>query len=296
MGTPAFAVPALQALAAGGHSIIAVYTRAPKPAGRGNALLRSPVHDCATAMGVPVLTPHSLRDADAQAEFASFGADVAVVAAYGLILPQAVLDAPQRGCLNIHASLLPRWRGAAPIQRAILAGDDLTGVTIMQMEAGLDTGPMIRTAQTPVAGKTAGGLTDELATLGAALVTAVIGAEWAAHPQPGAGVSLAPKISKAEARLDFSLPAVQVERAVRAFNPAPGAWCEIGGERLKILAAEVVAGNFEPGVVEDALVIGSAAGALRPLVVQRAGKPAMAVRDLLNGWPIAPGTVVNAST
>jgi methionyl-tRNA formyltransferase len=294
MGTPAFAVPALQALAATGHDIIAAYTRAPKPAGRGKALLRSAVHDCAASMGVPVLVPHSLRDLAAQAEFAALAADVAVVAAYGLILPQAVLDAPTRGCLNIHASLLPRWRGAAPIQRAILAGDTLTGVTIMQMEAGLDTGPMIRKAQTPVAGNTAGSLTAELANMGAALVTAVVDGAWTAEPQPDAGVTLAPKISKAEARLDFSQPAVLLERAVRAFNPAPGAWCEIGGERLKILSAEVVAGDFRPGVLGDGLVIGSALGGLRPLIVQRAGKPAMRVRDLLNGWPIAPGTLVNA--
>jgi methionyl-tRNA formyltransferase len=294
MGTPAFAVPALQALAAAGHDIAAAYTRAPRPAGRGKALLRSAVHDCAQAMGVPVLTPRSLRDPDAQTAFAAFAADVAVVAAYGLILPQAVLDAPVRGCLNIHASLLPRWRGAAPIQRAILAGDAMTGVTIMQMEAGLDTGPMICTMPVPIAGKTAGALTDELAGLGAARITDVLKAPWMAHAQPGVGVTLAPKIDKAEARLDFNLGAAQLERAVRAFNPAPGAWCEIAGERLKILAASVIAGSFEAGVTAEGLVIGTPDGGLRPLLVQRAGKPAMAVRDLLNGWAIAPGTRVNA--
>jgi methionyl-tRNA formyltransferase len=241
-------------------------------------------------LGIPVHTPRTLRDADEQAQFGALGADVAVVAAYGLLLPQAVLDAPMRGCLNVHASLLPRWRGAAPIQRAILAGDSVTGVTIMAMEAGLDTGPMILRGETAVAGKTAGALTAELAAMGAALMVEALAGDLMSTPQPETGVTLAPKITKAEARLDFSLPAAVLERSVRAFNPAPGAWCEVAGERLKILAADVVASNAPPGRIGDGLVIGTGDGGLAPTLVQRAGKPVMAVRDLLNGWTIAPGT------
>ncbi len=294
MGTPAFAVPALDALAAAGHDIVAVYTRAPQPAGRGKALAKSAVQLRAEALGLPVITPRTLKDADAQAVFAAHGADVAVVAAYGLLLPQPVLDAPRLGCINIHASLLPRWRGAAPIQRAILAGDAMTGVTIMQMEAGLDTGPTIAIAATPVAGKTAGALTGELAVMGAELLLAALAGPLDATLQPGEGVTLAPKIAKAEARLDFTTPAVALERAVRAFNPAPGVWTMIGGERLKILAAEVVPGDFVPGVIADGqLTIGTGDGALRPSWVQRAGKPAMATADLLNGWSLPPGTPVD---
>ena len=294
MGTPPFAVPALQRLVADGHHVVAAYTRAPQPAGRGKPLARSAVHVAAEGLGSPVRTPATLRDAEEQAAFAALGADVAVVAAYGLILPRAILEAPARGCLNIHASLLPRWRGAAPIQRAILAGDAVTGVTIMQMEAGLDTGPMISRVETPVAGKTAGDLTAELAALGAAAMADVLaGGSWAATPQPADGVTLAPKIAKAEAALDFSLPAAVLARAVRAFNPAPGAFCSVLGERLKILAAEVVPGAFEPGRVGDGLLIGTGDGALQPILVQRAGKPAMATEALLNGWAVPPGTRID---
>ncbi len=291
MGTPPFAVPALDALVAAGHTIVAVYTRAPQPAGRGKPLARSAVHQRAEALGIPVLTPKSLKNAPEQAEFAAFDADVAVVAAYGLLLPPAILAAPRLGCLNIHASLLPRWRGAAPIQRAILAGDEQTGVTIMQMEAGLDTGPMILSQATPIARKTSGELTEELAMIGAELMVRALAGSLAATPQPETGVTLAPKIQKAETRLDFQQPALAVERAIRAWNPAPGGWTEVHSERLKILSAEVVAGESSPGVVLDsALTIGTSEGAIRPLLVQRAGKPAMPVRALLNGWPIPPGT------
>jgi methionyl-tRNA formyltransferase len=294
MGTPGFAVPALDALSAAGHDVVAVYTRAPQPAGRGKALAKSAVHLRAEALGLPVLTPRTLKDAEVQAQFAGHAADVAVVAAYGLLLPQPVLDAPRCGCINIHASLLPRWRGAAPIQRAILAGDAQTGVTIMQMEAGLDTGPMISAATTAVGDKTAGALTQELAAMGAALLVTALDGPLAGVAQPAEGVTLAPKIAKAEARLDFRRPANELERAVRAFNPAPGAWTQIGGERLKILAATVVAGAFTAGVIADTqLTIGTSDGGLRPLVVQRAGKPAMATADLLRGWPIAPGVSVD---
>ncbi len=293
MGTPDFAVTALDALVAAGHDVIAVYTRAPKPAGRGKTLTRSPVHACAEALGIAVHTPRTLRDLPEQARFAALGADVAVVAAYGLLLPQAVLDAPAFGCINIHASLLPRWRGAAPIQRAILAGDVMTGVTIMQMEAGLDTGPMLLTGETPVDGKTAGNLTAELATLGATLMVQVLAGNYQPVPQPTGGVTHAAKIDKAEARLDLALPAAQLERAIRAFNPAPGAHVEIMGERLRILAADTVPAPAAPGLtLDDRLLIGTGAEALRPTLVQRAGKPAMGLRDLLNGWRIPAGTPI----
>ncbi len=241
MGTPEFSVPVLQALVDAGRDVVASYSQPPRRAGRGKALTPSPVQARAEALGIAVRTPVSLRDADAQAEFAGFAADVAVVAAYGLILPRAVLDAPVRGCLNVHASLLPRWRGAAPIQRAILAGDAATGVCIMQMEAGLDTGPVLLRDATPVAGKTAGALTDELSAMGARLMVTVLADldGFAPVVQPEDGVTYAAKIDKAEARLDFGRSAETVERQVRAFNPVPGAFFEFQGERIKVLAAEI---------------------------------------------------------
>ncbi len=295
MGTPLFAVPALDALVAAGHEIVAVYTRAPKPAGRGKQLQMSPVHARAEALGIPVLTPRTFRDPAAVAEFLDLaaGVDVATVAAYGLILPPAVLAGPRLGCLNIHGSILPRWRGAAPIQRAILAGDAVTGVTIMQMEAGLDTGPMLACQETPVAGKTSGDLFAELAVIGADLLVEVLANPRAGVPQPADGVTIAARIDKAESHLDCALPAVALERMVRAFNPAPGAWLTIGGERVKILAAAVEPAAAAPGVtLDDRLLIGTADGALRPLVVQRAGKPAMPANALLNGWRVPAGTAV----
>ena len=293
MGTPAFAVPTLDALVAAGHEIVAVYTQPPRPAARGKALTRSPVHLRAEALGLPVRTPVNFRGEDDRAAFAALGLEAAVVAAYGLILPEAALAAPARGCLNVHASLLPRWRGAAPIQRAILAGDAETGVTIMQMEKGLDTGPMLLRAATAIGAKTAGELTAELAGLGAALMVRTLAQldTLRAAPQPAEGATYAPKVDKAEARLDLTRPAAEVERAVRAFNPAPGAFVAIGGERLKILAAEVVEQSGAPGTVLDtALTLACGSGALRPTLVQRAGKPAMPTAALLNGWPVAPGT------
>ena len=293
MGTPDFAVPALDALAAAGHDIVAVYSQPPRPAGRGKGVHPSPVHARAQEMGIEVRTPVSLKGAEEQAAFAALDADIAVVAAYGLILPRPVLDAPRHGCLNIHASLLPRWRGAAPIQRAILAGDNVTGVTIMAMEAGLDTGPMLAETHTPVDGKTAGELTDELARSGAALVVRVLDAldDFAPAPQPEDGVTYARKIAKTEARIDFATGAAQVERQIRAFNPAPGAFFLLAGERFKILEAQVEATSGAPGtVLDEALLIGCGTGSIRPLLVQRAGKGAMAVADLLRGFPIAAGT------
>ncbi len=295
MGTPDFAVPTLHALIAAGHEVVAVYSQPPRPAGRGHKLQPSPVHRAAQAAGIAVLTPASLKSAEEQAAFAAHRADVAVVAAYGLILPRAVLDAPGHGCLNVHGSILPRWRGAAPVQRAILAGDEATGVTIMQMEAGLDTGPMRLIVRTPVAGKTTGELTAELAELGARAMVAVL-SDMAAHPpvpQPDDGVTYAAKIDKAESRLDFARPAPMLERQVRAFAPAPGAFFEMAGERYRVLAAQVAdhGQDAEPGtVIDDRLTIACGSGALRPTLVQRAGRPAMAVEALLRGYPVPAGT------
>lgn len=298
MGTPPFAVPTLAALHGAGHDIAAVYSQPPRPAQRGKKVQQSAVHEWAEAHGLPVRTPTSLRGAAAQAEFAAFDADIAVVAAYGLILPQAVLDAPTHGCLNVHGSILPRWRGAAPVQRAILAGDAETGVTIMQMDAGLDTGGMRLMGWTPTTGKTAGELTSELADMGAALMLEVLADLYAhpAQPQPEDGALYAPKIDKSEARLDFLLSAVQVERAVRAFNPVPGAFFELEGERYKLLAAEVVPPadvqqGMPPGVtLDDRLTIACNPGAVRVTRIQRAGKPAMSAEELLRGRPMPAGT------
>lgn len=300
MGTPAFAVPALDALHAAGHTIIAAYTRAPQPAGRGKSLQKSPVHLRAEMLDIAVHTPKSLRVADVQATFAAHSADVAVVAAYGLILPQAILDAPTRGCINIHASLLPRWRGAAPIQRAILAGDEHTGVTIMQMDAGLDTGAMLCSEATPILHKTAGQLTDELAQIGGRLLIGVLGDASSAVPQPEIGITHAAKIQKADAEIDFTQSALQIERAVRAFNPAPGAFTTLAGERLKILSADVLEDNGQPGsapgvTIDNQLTITTAHGLIRPTRLQRAGKPAMDAQALLRGSPVPAGTRLGVS-
>ncbi|MBB5697833.1 methionyl-tRNA formyltransferase [Sphingomonas yantingensis] len=295
MGTPQFAVPVLEALADAGHDIVACYSQPPRRAGRGKALTPSPVHSRAEAMGIPVLTPVSLRDLAAQVAFAAHDADVAVVAAYGLILPRAVLAAPRLGCLNVHASLLPRWRGAAPIQRAILAGDAETGVGIMQMEAGLDTGPVRLEKRTPVAGKTAGELTAELAALGAAAMVEVLANPdaYPPVPQPSEGITHAAKIDKVEARLDFTGPATQAERQVRAFNPAPGAFFEVNGERIRVLAADAVEGDAPAGTAlarPSDFAIGCGEGVLVPTLVQRAGRAAMTPAELIRGFAIPDGT------
>ena len=296
MGTPPFAVPTLDALVEAGHEIVAVYSQPPRPGGRrGRELTPSPVQRRAEELGIAVRTPVSLKGAEEQAAFSALDADVAVVAAYGLILPRAVLDAPRHGCLNVHGSLLPRWRGAAPVQRAILAGDAETGVGIMQMEAGLDTGPVRLEARTTVAGKTAGALTDELARLGAEAMIEVL-ADLDAHPavaQPEDGTTYAAKIDKAEGRIDWARSAREVERLVRAMNPAPGAWFEVGGERVKLLAAQVLPFSFPGGegtTVDDQLAIACGDGAIRPLTVQRAGRGAQSVEEFLRGFPVASGT------
>ena len=295
MGTPDFAVPTLRALHAAAHEVVAVYTQPPRPAGRGKKLQPSPVQREAEVLGIEVRTPKSLKSPEEQAAFAALEADVAVVAAYGLILPQPILDAPQHGCLNVHASILPRWRGAAPIHRAIMAGDPVTGVTIMQMEAGLDTGPMLATVRTPIEGKTTGELTGELAELGAQLMVGAL-RELSNHrpiPQDDAEATYAPKIDKAEARIDWSRPADEVVRHIHALSPFPGAWCELAGERIKLLRAETVEGAGQHGeVIDDRLAIACGSSTIRPLHLQRAGKPAMDLADFLRGYPVEVGTIV----
>jgi len=295
MGTPDFAVPTLEALVAAGHDVVAAYSQPPRPGGRrGRETVPSSVQQRAEALGIAVRHPVSLKDADAQTAFAALGAEVAVVAAYGLILPRAVLDAPVHGCLNVHGSLLPRWRGAAPVQRAILAGDAETGVGIMQMEAGLDTGPVRLEGRVAIGRKTAGALTAEIAALGARLMVEVLG-DLPAHPpvaQIADGVTYANKIDKAEARIDFTRSAVEVERLVRAMNPAPGAWFEVAGERVKLLAADVLPFTFPGGegtTVDDALTIACGDGAIRPALVQRAGRGVTTAAELLRGFPVATG-------
>ncbi len=299
MGTPDFAVPVLEALVEAGHDVVAAYSQPPRAGGRrGKALTPSPVQARAEALGIEVRAPLSFRkEPDAIGAFAALDADVAVVAAYGLILPQAILDAPKQGCLNVHGSLLPRWRGAAPIQRAILAGDEETGVGIMQMEAGLDTGPVRLEGRTPIGRKTAGELGAELSQMGARLMVEVLGDldRFPAVPQSEDGVTYAPKIDKAEARLDFTRSAVEVDRQVRAFNPAPGAWFEVEGERIKVHQAALLPGEGRGpvgsgSVIDDQLTIACAEGAIRPILVQRAGRGVMTSQELLRGLPISAGT------
>ncbi|MCB2049287.1 MAG: methionyl-tRNA formyltransferase [Novosphingobium sp.] len=308
MGTPDFAVPALQALHDAGHDIVAVYTQPPRPGGRrGKELTPTPVHRAAEALGLEVRHPASLKGADEQVAFAALAADVAVVAAYGLILPQAILDAPKLGCINLHASLLPRWRGAAPIQRAILAGDEETGITVMQMDAGLDTGAMLHVKKTWIGNDTAGTVTDRLSELGSKAIVEVL-ADLESYPpvaQPEEGVTYAKKIDKAEALLDFTRSPIELARQVRAFNPAPGAYFKIGGERIKVLSASVLNREMSeenmPGTLVDrvysttgvalsiplrpfrALAVSCSEGYLRLHLVQRAGKKAVSAEEFLRG-------------
>ena len=293
MGTPEFAVPTLDALVGAGHELAAVYCQPPRPAGRGRALRPSPVQARAEALGLEARTPVSLRDPDEQAAFAALELDAAVVAAYGLILPVPILTAPRFGCLNVHGSLLPRWRGAAPVQRAILAGDAMTGVCIMGMAKGLDTGPVVLRRETEIDRKTAGTLTAELAAIGAEAMAAVLEALPALtpEPQPEAGVTYAAKLAKEEARIDWSRSADEIERQVRAFAPVPAAFFEAAGERVRVLAADVAAGSGAPGTVtDDALTIACGAGLIVPRQVQRAGRGVMTPAELLRGFPIPAGT------
>jgi methionyl-tRNA formyltransferase len=291
MGSPDFAVPSLNALVEAGHDVLAAYCQPARPAGRGKAERRTAVHARAEELGIAVRTPKSLRNEDEQALFRGLDADLAVVAAYGLILPRPILETPKAGCINVHASLLPRWRGAAPIQRAILAGDEVSGVTIMQMDEGLDTGPMLHRLTLDIRGKNAGQVTEELANLGAQALLDWIGNPSPPEPQPIAGATYAKKIDKAEARIDWSKPAAEIELQVRAFEPSPGAWFEANGERIKLLEAnaiELVGGAGK--VLDNHLTIGTGSGSIRPVKVQRAGRALMSPEDLLRGFPIAKGT------
>mgnify|MGYP002714373619 FL=1 len=285
MGTPAFSVPALQAIAAA-HEVVAVYSQPPRAAGRGQKPRPSPVQQAAEVLGIPVRVPGRLRAPEDQAAFADLRADVAVVVAYGLILPQPVLDAPRVGCLNIHASLLPRWRGAAPIHRAVMAGDAETGVAIMQMEAGLDTGPVLAEARTAIgAEETTADLHDRLAAMGADLVVDVLDRlPLPAVPQAAEGVTYAAKIDKAEARVDWTRPAAEVDRLIRGLSPFPGAWCEIAGERVKLLRSRVVEGQGVPGQVLAGFTVACGDGAVEVLEAQRSGKKPMTTDELLRGW------------
>ena len=300
MGTPAFAVPTLAELVGQGHEVAAVYTRAPAKGGRGLAETPSPVHALAGKLGLPVFHPASLRGEEAAERFRSHEADLAVVVAYGLILPQAILDAPEQGCLNLHGSLLPRWRGAAPLQRAVMAGDAETGVAVMRMEAGLDTGPVgleQRVAIRP--DMTAGDLHDALAPIGADLMGRAVGAmvrgTLTFRPQAEAGVTYASKIDKAEARIDWTRPAGEIVRQAMGLSPFPGAFFEAdlgrGRERIKVLRAEAPPGAGTPGTaLDEALTIACGEGAMRPTLLQRAGRAPMPVAEFLRGTPMPAGT------
>ena len=300
MGTPDFAVPVLDAVAAAGHRVIAVYSQPPRPAGRGLSEAKSPVHRRAEAMGIPVRTPKNFKAESDRAEFASLKADAAVVVAYGLLLPAAVLDAPRFGCFNVHASKLPRWRGAAPIQRAIMAGDTVTAVNIMRMDEGLDTGPVCLGRDVPIsADTTAGDLHDTLSALGAELMVEALAQLEAgtlkATPQPHDGVTYAAKIDKRETRIDFGKPAHEVADHIRGLSPYPGAWFEasLGAkpERIKVLRASAISQNGEPGVLLDGeLTIACGESAVRIEELQRAGKQPMKASDFLRGMRLAPGT------
>ena len=295
MGSPDFAVPALRALHAAGHEIAAVYCQPPRPAGRGQKEAPCPVHTAALTLGLEVRTPARVRrDTAEHAAFAALGLDAAVVAAYGLILPPPMLAAPRRGCLNIHASLLPRWRGAAPIHAAILAGDAESGVTIMQMDAGLDTGPMLLRGAVPIGPRmTTPELHDALAPLGARLVLEALERDPPAVPQPEAGMTYAPKLTKDDARLDWALPAAVLDRRVRGLTPWPGTAFRHGGEAIRVLAAEPAEGSGAPGTVLDAAgLIACGAGALRLLRLQRPGRGPMPAADFLRGFPLPAGTIL----
>lgn len=296
MGTPEFAVPALQALLDHEYPVIAIYTQPPRPAGRGYHVQKSPVHLLGDRYHIPVFTPKSLKTTEEQTHFKTLKADIAVVAAYGLLLPQAILEAPPLGCLNIHASLLPRWRGAAPIQRSILSGDHETGITIMQMDVGLDTGAMLLKESIPITSQTtASTLHDQLALLGAPLLLKTLEAlhlhKITPHPQPIIGVTYAHKITKQEGQLDWTQDATMLERQVRAFTPWPGAWFIYQGETYKVLAADVLPLSGKAGLVlDDQLTIACGHQAFRPQFIQKQGKKACSLKDFLNGHAIPAGT------
>ncbi|MEL7107394.1 MAG: methionyl-tRNA formyltransferase [Pseudomonadota bacterium] len=289
MGTPDFSVPALDALVDAGHEVTAVYTQPPRPAGRGKKPRPSPVQTRAEALGLTVRHPKSLRPEDARGDFAALDADIAVVVAYGLLLPQAVLDAPRLGCLNIHASLLPRWRGAAPIHRAVMAGDAETGVCIMGMEAGLDTGPVYLRGATDIGAEdTTGDLHHRLSNMGARLIVEALDGfdTRRATPQPDDGVTYATKIDKAEARIDWTRPAAEVDRQIRGLSPFPGAWFQVGDERVKVLRSRLAGGGASPGAVLAGTTVACGAGAVEMITLQRAGKGPMDASAFLNGFAL----------
>ena len=315
MGSPDFAVPSLNALADAGHDVVAAYCQPPRPAGRGKAERKTAVHERSEQLGIEVRAPRTLRDSEEQERFRALDADYAIVAAYGLILPRPILEAPKHGCINVHASLLPRWRGAAPIQRAILAGDEVSGVTIMQMDEGLDTGPMLLKHELDIRGKNAGQVTDELAKLGASALLEWLDHQTPPEAQPLDGATYASKVDKAETRIDWSRSAEEVERRVRAFAPSPGAWFEVNGERIKVLEAQIEDPARHPResggpaslesqrdsrfrgndglVMDDALLIQCADTPIRPTLVQRAGRSPMTPGDLLRGFAIPKGTILS---
>ena len=291
MGTPGFAVPALSAIATAGHEVAAVYTQPPRPAGRGQQPRPSPVAQRAAELGLPLRDPVTLRDAAVQAAPAELEADVAVGAAHALILPRAVLDAPRHGCVNIHASLLPRWRGAAPIHRAVMAGDAETGICIMAMEAGLDTGPVLLRKAMPIGPEdTTGDLHDLLANLGARMIVDALARlpGLVPVPQPAEGETYAAKIDKAEARVDWSAPAALVDRRIRGLSPSPGAWCEVSGERVRLLRSRLADGAGAPGQVLGGWTVACGTGAVEVTEVQRAGRKPMRASEALLGWHL-PG-------
>lgn len=317
MGSPDFAVPSLNALVEAGHEVLAAYCQPPRAAGRGKAERKTAVHERTEQLGIEVRTPRTLRNEEEQERFRALDADIGVVAAYGLILPKPILEAPKQGCVNVHASLLPRWRGAAPIQRAILAGDEVTGVTIMRMDEGLDTGPMLLKRQLRIKRKNAGQVTEELSKLGATALLEWLDHPTPAEPQPEDGATYAAKIDKSEARIDWSHAAAQIERQVRAFNPVPGAWFEANGERIKLREAVVEPSPRDPRerggpailgateaqrdsrfrgndglVLDDGFLIQCGDGAIRPLLVQRAGRAPMTPGELLRGFAIPEGTTL----
>ncbi|MEO5375494.1 MAG: methionyl-tRNA formyltransferase [Alphaproteobacteria bacterium] len=297
MGTPDFAVTILEALVAR-HDVVRVYSQPPRPAGRGQKERPSPVHETAIRHGIPVHTPTSLKSAEEQAIFASLGADVAVVAAYGLLLPPAILEAPRLGCLNVHASLLPRWRGAAPIHRAVMAGDTVSGVTIMRMDAGLDTGPMLLTEEVALGDTTtAGSLHDQLAEVGGRLIVAALDllatGTLVERPQPEHGVTYAAKLKADDGRLDWRRPAVELAAMVRGLSPWPGAWLEHAGIRIKVLSAVAAPGVGAAGtLLDDRLTIACGVGALQLTTVQRSGRNPMDGAAFLRGYPLAIGTIL----
>ncbi|NKB19090.1 MAG: methionyl-tRNA formyltransferase [Alphaproteobacteria bacterium] len=298
MGTPEIAVPALSALWNDGHEVVCAYSQPPRPSGRGHRVTPSPVHNFAEDHGIPVRTPENFKSAETVSNFADLNADLAVVMAYGLILPATILEAPRLGCINIHVSLLPCWRGAAPIQRAIMAGDDETGVTIMQMDEGLDTGPILRQDRVPIGQETtAESLHDRLAQLGAASICDALvdlqAGDVDPMPQSDVGATYAAKITRDEGLLDWRQSAIDVERRIRALNPWPGTWFERNGERIRILSAELVNGAGEPGtILDECAVIACGDGAIKPLVMQRPGKSATDAEAFLRGYDLPVGTVL----